>query len=321
MSGNQASRSVWQIAAGNAMRSYTEIFINYSVALLGPGWAGPWTSESKDNEFEGSYVRRFVSEAKVGDVFVLRNGTRTIVAVGLVATAYSFEHAFDDVNGWELQHTRRVRWCCLPLEHRFGRAVFGANPARFSRVRDQEVQDFAERFVNSPPTAWHTAPLPDLPAAEPPLAEVPEPLTSLVAQAKDLLPLYWDQDRFGERPSEDEMIVHFVVPLLRSLGWPVEQLAIKWHNIDVAVFRALPRTADSCRFVIEAKRFGDGIEGAREQAKRYVEALGIPRDLMVTDGIRYRVYAADRDFESVAYANLAQLKLSAANLFARVQKP
>ncbi len=117
------------------------------------------------------------------------------------------------------------------------------------------------------------------------------------------------------------MIAHFVVPLLRGLGWSVEQIAVQWHNIDVAVFRALPRTAGSCRFIIEAKRFGDGIEGAREQAKRYVETLGLPRDVMVTDGIRYRMYGADRDFEPVAYGNLAQLKLSASDLFARVQRP
>ena len=161
------------------MRSYTETFLKYGVALLGPGWAGLWTPESKDGEFEGSYIRRFASEAKVGDVFVLRNGTRTIIAMGLVASAYSFEHAFDDVNGWELQHARRMRWCRLPHEHRFDRAVFGGNPARFSRVRDQEVVDFAERFVNSPPTAWQTVPLPDLPTAEAPLAEVPDSLANL----------------------------------------------------------------------------------------------------------------------------------------------
>jgi hypothetical protein len=303
------------------MRSYAETFLKHSVALLGPGWAGLWTPESKDGEFEGSYVRRFASKAKVGDVLVLRNGTRAIIAIGLVATAYSFEHAFDDVNGWELQHARRVRWCRLPQEHQFDRPVFGGNPARFSRVWDQKVLDFAERFVNSPPTGWQVALLPDLPSAEPPLAEVPEPLADLVAQARDLQPLYWKPDVFGERPSEDEMIAHFVVPLLRGLGWPVEQIAIKWHNIDVAVFHVLPRTADSCRFVIEAKRFGDGIEGARDQAKRYVGALGLPRDVMVTDGIRYRMYGADRDFEPIAYANLAQLKLSAADLFTRMQRP
>ena len=73
--------------------------------------------------------------------------------------------------------------------------------------------------------------------------------------------------------------------------------------------------------MIEAKRLGAGVEGALEQAKGYVEALGIPRDVIVTDGIRYRMYAADHGFEPLAYANLARLKKPAADLFARMQRP
>ena len=73
--------------------------------------------------------------------------------------------------------------------------------------------------------------------------------------------------------------------------------------------------------VIEAKRFGAGVEGALEQAKGYVEALGVPRDIVVTDGIRYRMYAGNRGFEHVAYANLTRLKRPAAALFARIRRP
>jgi hypothetical protein len=52
-----------------------------------------------------------------------------------------------------------------------------------------------------------------------------------------------------------------------------------------------------------------------------VEALGVPRDVIVTDGIRYRMYAGERGFASVAYANLVRLKQPAADLFARMQRP
>jgi hypothetical protein len=72
--------------------------------------------------------------------------------------------------------------------------------------------------------------------------------------------------------------------------------------------------------VIEVKRLGAGVEGALEQAKRYVKALGMPRDVIVTDGIRYRMYAGDRGFEPVAYANLARLKKRAGDLFALMQR-
>jgi len=320
MSGDFSSRPVWQIAAGQAMRPYSEVFFAHGVALIGPGWAGRWTSESRDEDFEGSYVRRFATEPQCGDIIVLRKGRQTIVGIGLVASDYSFEEAFDDVNGWDLQHTRRVRWCRLEREHQFERSVFGAKPSRLGRIWDQDVINFARGFVSSPPTAWQIATLPDLPRAEPVLDDIPPALAGLIAQAKDLSPLYWNRDGFGDRPSEDEMIAHYVVPLLRMLGWPVEQVAMKWHSIDVAVFRDLPRTPETCRFVIEAKRFGDGIEGAREQAKGYVSALGNPRDVIVTDGIRYRLYAAERDFEPVAYANLTLLKLSASTLFERIRQ-
>jgi hypothetical protein len=318
---NAAPRAVWQVSAGPGSRSYADVFLKYGVALIGPGDAGRWTHERDDDEFEGSFVRRFASEVVSGDVFLLRTGLATIAALGLVAGDYQFENAFDDVNGWDLQHTRRVRWCRLAEPHGFVGSAFGANPPRCSRVWGQDVVEFAERVLNSPPTYWQAAPLPELPAEEALLDHVPDPLRGIVAQAADLVPLFWHAQSFGEPPSEDELIAHLIVPFLRALDWPPERIAVKWRRIDVAVFGALPRTPENCRFVIEAKRLGAGVEGALQQAKGYVQALGIPRDVIVTDGVRYRMYAADRGFEPVAYANLFRLKNPAADLFARMRRP
>jgi hypothetical protein len=159
-----------------------------------------------------------------------------------------------------------------------------------------------------------------LPAEEPSLDVVPYALRDLVAQAHDLQPLLWDRVAFGEHPAEDELVSHFVVPFFRALGWPPERIAVKWHWIDVALFRALPRVPENCHLVIEAKRLGAGVEGALEQAKRYVQALGVPRDALVTDGIRYRLYACEKDFAPIAYANLGRLKRSAGELFECVRR-
>jgi hypothetical protein len=311
---------VWQISGGPVSRAYADIFLRYGVALIGPGDAGAWNHDRDDDEFEGGFVRRFAREVKSGDVLLLRTSLATIVAVGIVAGDYQYENAFDDVNGWDLQHARRVRWCRLPAEHRFTTASFGANPLRCSRVWSEEVVDFAERFLRSPPTYWQTAPLPDLPTEELPLDQVPDTLQGIVAQAADLAPLLEDGHAFGQHPSEDELIAHFVVPFLRALGWPPERIALQWRRIDVTLFRNLPRTPENCHIVIEAKRLGAGVEGALDQAKGYVEALGLSRDVIVTDGIRYRMYSGARDFAPVAYANLARLKRPAADLFARVQR-
>lgn len=313
--------AVWQVSAGPAARSYASLFLKHGVALIGPGDAGVWRPEQGDEAFNGPFVRRFASEIVPGDVVLLRTGLSRIAAVGLVAGGYEHVNAFDDVNGWDLQHTRRVRWGCLPAGHEFLGAVFGANPPRCSRVWSDDVLDFAARFLSSPPTYWQSAPLPALPAEEPPLANVPDEIAALVAQAADLLPLMQGGQRFGELPCEDELIVHFVVPLLRALGWAPEQIAVKWRYVDVAVFRSLPRSPETCRFVIEAKRLGAGVEGALEQARGYVAALRATCDAIVTDGIRYRIYDGACDFAPVAYANLARPKERASDLFARMRRP
>ena len=120
---------------------------------------------------------------------------------------------------------------------------------------------------------------------------------------------------------EDELVAHYIVPFLCALGWPVERIAVKWRNIDVCVFSGLPRVPEHCHYVIEAKRLGAGVEGALEQAIGYVSTLGVSCDVVVTDGIRYRMYEAARDFAPVAYANLARPKQSSLELFERMRKP
>jgi len=309
------NRSFWQLAGGPVSRPYADVFLRHGVGLIGPGDAGPWKPERSDNEFEGGFVRRFADEMQVGDVLLLRTGITGISAVGIVASDYLFLNQFDDVNGRDLQHARRVRWGKLPKEYTFDSGVFGASPSRCSRIWNDGVKDFAERFLNSPPISWQEATLPELPPEEPDLEELPDFLEDLVAKANDLVGLYWDRQGFGELPTEDELVAHFAVPFLQNLGWPTERIAIKWRYIDVVVFKSLPRKPENCRFVIEAKRLGAGVEGALEQAKGYVQELGVPCDIIVTDGIRYRMYACDREFEPVAYANLVRLKQSATTLF------
>ena len=295
--------------------------MNYGVALIGPGDAGPWRSDRSDEEFEGGFARRFATELRIGDVLLLRMGVSTILAVGLVASDYLYLPQFDDVNGWDLQHGRRVHWCPLPEPHDFGGRIFGAQPRRLSRVRVAEIVDYATRFVRSQPTDWQTGALPSLPAEEAELERPPCALQEIVAQAHDLYGLYWNRDAFGERPMEDELVAHCVVPFLRALGWPVEKIAVKWRDIDVCVFSKLPRIPEHCHYVIEAKRFGEGVDGALKQATGYVSKLSLQCDVVVTDGILYRMYEASKDFAPVAYGNLARLKQSSLELFKRMRKP
>lgn len=313
--------TVWQVSAGPTKRRYSDVLLRHGVALTGPGNTGPWRPDRIDEAFDGSTIRRFATEVRVGDAVVMRVGTSAITAVGLFAGDYEHLLQFDDVYGWDLQHARRVRWCALPQDYEFDATVFGGMPARFSAVGRADVIDYVERFVKSPPTGWQTAALLPLPALEPPLDSPPPAIEDLVALAHDVHELYWNEAHFGERPREDELLVHFVVPLLLRMGWPPERIAVKWRNADVTVFRALPRTPENVHLLIEAKRLGEGIEFALDQARGYLDALSVARDVMVTDGIRYRYYEAARDFAPSAYANLVNLKRSSAQLFDKLRRP
>lgn len=321
MTGIGKELRLWQLAGGPVDRPYADVFLKHGVGLIGPGDAGPWEPVRSDEAFEGRFVRHFAREMQPGDVVILRTGIATICAVGVVAGEYMYLNQFDDVNGWDLQHARRIRWCALPRKYTFESTVFGANPTRCSRSRNEEVVGYIERFLNSQPIDWQEGRLPDLPYEEPLLADIPQAIQRILGDAQDLSALYWHRQNFGDYPSEDEMVAHFVVPLLRNLGWPPERIAIKWRHIDVSLFNALPRVPENCRLVIEVKRLGAGVEGALDQARRYVESLGTPCDVVVTDGLRYRMYACANGFAPVAYANLIRLKQSAADLFSRLKCP
>lgn len=313
---------VWQVSGGPAQRPYAKDFLRYGVALIGPGDPGRWTPERHDDEFGagGDMVRAFARDVCEGDIFLLRISQTSVGAIGIVASEpYLHIEAFDDVNGWDLQHARRVRWhgfLDTPID--FGRKAFGVGK-RFTRVNDQEIVKWAHSMLSSPPVYWQSQPLPPLPPEAPPLREVPADVAAVVAEVQDLRALYKD---FDHRPMEDELLAHAVIPLLRALGWKPEHIAVKWRWIDVSVFYDLPRTPESCALVIEAKRLGDALEvDPVEQAKGYVEKLGAPRDVLVTDGVRYRLYEAGAEFVPVAYANLARLKEPATKLFDALRWP
>jgi hypothetical protein len=116
------------------------------------------------------------------------------------------------------------------------------------------------------------------------------------------------------------MIAHYAIPLLRALGWPPENIAVQWRSIDICVFRALPRIPANIEFIVEAKRLGEGVEGALAQAQGYASALEVTCDLVVTDGLRYRLYDGPSGFQPAAYANLTRLKQSSEKLFARMKR-
>ena len=109
-------KTVWQIAAGNGDNThYAKECLRDGIILIGPGGRGPWpdceAAVRKDrNAIMAGIIRRFAEDILVGDVVVLRVGTQHAYGVGVVTGAYSWSEKYSNVQGWDLQHHRTVRW-------------------------------------------------------------------------------------------------------------------------------------------------------------------------------------------------------------------
>ena len=151
---------------------YGDLFLQYGVALIGPGGGGAWpnfVAPWYDPESE-RIVQQFAEGPEAGDIILLRPGTvSSIHAVGIVACDYQFLGQFDNVYGWDLQHGRRVHW--RPCQYDFGQKVFF--PVRFSAVQNPLVVGYAQQCIQQPPIDWQNGPLPPLPPGPLHLPPVP----------------------------------------------------------------------------------------------------------------------------------------------------
>lgn len=109
---------VWQIAAGEAGRKYADLFLAHDVMFCGPGRFGPYSDAVYgDLHARGlistsklSQVKQFATTVRTGDVVLLRSGYR-VDAIGVVHDdGYQYSVIFDDVFGWDLEHSCRVVW-------------------------------------------------------------------------------------------------------------------------------------------------------------------------------------------------------------------
>jgi len=300
---------LWQQAAGDTNRNYVELCTKFDVILNGPGRHGAWPGcrealrdRAKIGGKKLADLERFCRQMKNGDLVVLRLGTSEVHAVGQVVGDYLHHPGFGDVDGWDLEHVRRVRW------------LWKANgrPQRF-KAYSLKLGDTTQRLGDGAVRAWlellpvsadaKNRPLAELPAETPAAisvedlaeflskhgmarrstAQIHEQLRALDTLAR------WYQDQ-EEDPTEPEAIAHLALPLLQLLGWTAPQLAVEWQNIDIALFEKPPRRDPNLTVLLEAKRKDRSVLTAFNQARGYAKSRPSCRRLILTDGIRYWVY-------------------------------
>lgn len=332
-------RKVWQHAAGDMDRNYVELCIRHGVILNGPGHQGSWPACVAALEQEGwsskklSDLRRFCEDMQDGDLVVLRLGTKLIPAVGVIVGSYEWCDAFGDVDGWVLEHVRRVRWLWVGQQPK----AFGAYAVKWGdttqllnagevwnwvETLELETQHAAD-LLPALPDASHAKEIQfdrisdflfDRGLASSSIAHLMAEIGELTRIARWYERAESEEERrdgtFRNRPSEHETVAYLVVPLLRALGWTPQRMAVEWNKVDVALFDALPRDDATLAVVVEAKKMGRACLAARLQATGYAKTRPACQRLIVTDGLRYGVYVkqADGAFALHAYLNLTRLR-------------
>jgi len=256
---------------------------------------------------------------------LLRLGTGDILAAGEIADdASEWCDAFADVDGWDLQHVRRVRWFPQTTKT-FPARTLGGQVRTFASVNVAPVRAWVESIdVAENDRNRELAQIPatgiSLDATELGkrlfieglASEHVDKLMATFASLQRVASWYWNETKRPEgRPSEQETVCYLVIPLLLSLGWSQQTAAVQWNYVDVALFRGMPPTDASLACVVEAKLLGRSVFSPVGQAREY--ALRPGRDgcdrLVVTDGIRYALHRRTGDnFTREAYLNILKMR-------------
>lgn len=325
-----AGKKIWQVAAGDTDRNYADLCLYWDVIVNGPGSEGRWPEcENKlRQEWELSSrkisdLRRFAEEMTDGDLVVLRMGTTDVLGVGVVVGEYLWNEEFGDVDGWDLQHVRRVKWLWK----------YDGTPKRFDTYT-LKFGDTVQSIDSQPVMDWVHSFSAEILSTKRPLTRLPDPskdvgwediaeylfdhgvasnaIGKITNEIDELVRISkWYQRTGG--PSEAETVAYLAIPLLRSLGWTPQKMAIEWGGVDIALFSTLPRVDHNLTVVVEAKQKGYACLNAQSQAKTYAEQEGRTdcNRLIVTDGLRYGVYfRQDGKFpnEPHAYLNLTRMR-------------
>ncbi|MCG8804011.1 MULTISPECIES: hypothetical protein [Tenacibaculum] len=322
---NIENKKVWQQACGDKDRNYSQICMKWDVILNGPGYAGAypecieilkkhnWTSRKRTD------IWRFAEQMQNGDLVVLRLGTDMVLGVGEIVGEYEWLDCFSDVDGWDLQHVRRVRWLWKGIDNPKYFKTYALKQGDTTQIlTGKDVLDWVSSL--DIPQEKYDIPIIELPKAGKKIDqnEIAEYLfeKGVSSQSIETLTTEFDELRRiakwyvgKEVPSEFETISYLVVPILRALGWTPQKMAIEWHRVDLALFDQLPREDKNLSIVVEAKKKGNSCLTAKSQAQNYAKGKNNCKRLIVSDGLRYGTYIKENDeYKLKAYFNLIDLR-------------
>lgn len=319
---NIGSKNIWQIGSGDSSRDYSNVFLNFGVALVGPGDPG-----DDRNPETGKYYKanrnvknwgKILRQVKKGDWFVLRNGQKIIKAVGEATSDYDYNDIFSDTDGWDLQHLVNVDWYLPKKEIIFDKSVLVRSTLQrcYNKIVIERIK--TEDFERQPPTT-------DYKKLKVPkkitIADITQSLIDFGIRIQDaenisatieriikLTKWYYQNDPYV---LEHEIRTFLVVPLLISLGWSEQRIKIEYNRIDVAIFKEsfVGNYKTHPHIIIETKKFDDGLSFSSSQALQYSRNYPICKIIITTNGFRYKSFEKKDDkFIETAYLNIFNLR-------------
>ena len=313
----------WQVAAGEGARNYCSVFLDFGVMLIGSGWPGPVPERLDWYKKNETQAIAFAQQVQLGDVVILKRPYHKewqIIAVGHVTGDYEYLEQFDDVEGWDLQHSRKVEWV-LPKDTKDRLLVKGLTFGTFRRIHKKAPMDKIQQVLDEGNKQVAKAiPQPAKKISDEDLVESLIGKGLRPADAETVIQTIWRVRRLahwyarhGRDLSEHEIRTFLIVPILLALGWSEQKIKIEWKNTDMTFFNEVYKRGEKPSMILESKRMREGLHYAERQLAKYAKIFPECRHLVASDGIRYQLYvkhdsewSLEKDFN--AYANLLNLK-------------
>ncbi len=322
-------KNTWQIATGDNTRNYSDIFLKYGVALVGPGDPGEEGLDETSLYYTLNPLQKnwgkVLKEVKVDEWIIARKGKQTIVAVGKVIKEYSHSNFFEDVDGWSLQHFIEVKWYIpatndnkihfdsLPL----GQSTLQAcnNQIVYDKIYSTEFIESEVKFNSNDfwlPKKLSIEKLIEAFTNKGVRIQDSENIGNTIKRIIHLTEWYIKND---SEASEREIVNFLIIPFLIALGWSEQKIKLEYNNIDIAIFTNsfLGDYKKSPNIILEAKRFGDGLALTTKQIVSYGKKFPECKSFIVTNGYRYKLFEYFKNnLVETGYFNL--LKLTEKNL-------
>jgi hypothetical protein len=302
--------TVWQVAAGSQGREYSDRFLRYGIAFVGPD-----STLSTVNDF-----------VLLGDKIILKRGMTQIVAVGhVVERDGKFKGDGDkewlrDFDGWDLPG-----WCYVDW-HKPSEPIqtTGLTRATIQRVNQPSLLALADHVLESisrkisyDPEPQDTKEVNDdtLISQLVQLGLRPgaaEELTQALRRIRLLARFYLGREDWG-LTNEHDARTFLVVPLLIALGWAEQRMKIELQvpgggRVDVGCFsKPFSGRDDQCVVLIETKGLTAGLDYATNQAHQYAKSFPSCKVVISTNGYCYKAFGREGDTFSMrpnAYLNL-----------------